>query len=175
MPFGYYFIILQSQMNNYTAMDTKGSRLEVIRLILSSQEISSQEDLLKRLQQEGFLLSQATLSRDLKQLKVAKAASMNGRSIYILPNNAMYRRVREHRPIQEMLLSSGVQAIHFSGNLCVIKTRPGYASSVAYDIDNANIPEVIGTVAGDDTIMIVLEENYSRELMRMKLETTLNK
>jgi transcriptional regulator of arginine metabolism len=162
-------------MNNYTAMDTKGSRLEVIRLILSSQEISSQEDLLKRLQQEGFLLSQATLSRDLKQLKVAKAASMNGRSIYILPNNAMYRRVREHRPIQEMLLSSGVQAIHFSGNLCVIKTRPGYASSVAYDIDNANIPEVIGTVAGDDTIMIVLEENYSRELMRMKLETTLNK
>ncbi len=175
MPFAYYFIILQSQMNNYTAMDTKGSRLEVIRLILSSQEISSQEDLLKRLQQEGFLLSQATLSRDLKQLKVAKAASMNGRSIYILPNNAMYRRVREHRPIQEMLLSSGVQAIHFSGNLCVIKTRPGYASSVAYDIDNANIPEVIGTVAGDDTIMIVLEENYSRELMRMKLETTLNK
>jgi len=162
-------------MNNYTSMETKESRLEVIRLILSSQEVYSQEDLLKKLQQEGFNLSQATLSRDLKRLKVAKASSMNGRSIYILPNNTMYRRVREHRPIQEMLLSNGVQSIHFSGNLCVIKTRPGYASSVAYDIDNADIPEVIGTVAGDDTIMIVLEESYSRETMRMKLETTLNK
>lgn len=156
-------------------MKIKNSRMETLKMLISSQELSSQEELLRALAKEGYKLTQATLSRDLKQLKVAKAASMNGRSIYILPNNAMYRRVREHRPIQEMLLSSGVQAIHFSGNLCVIKTRPGYASSVAYDIDNANIPEVIGTVAGDDTIMIVLEENYSRELMRMKLETTLNK
>lgn len=156
-------------------MSIKTSRLEVIRLILSSQEISCQEDLLKELRREGYQITQATLSRDLKLLKVAKAASMSGKSVYILPNNTMYKRIREHRPVSEMLMSNGVQSIRFSGNLCVIKTRPGYASSIAYDIDNSSIPEIIGTVAGDDTIMIVLEENCSRDLIKMKLETTLNK
>lgn len=156
-------------------MGIKTSRLEVIRLILSSQEISCQEDLLKELLREGYQITQATLSRDLKQLKVAKAASNNGKSIYILPNNTMYKRVREHHPIQEMLSNDGILYIRFSGNLCVIRTRPGYASSVAYDIDNANIKEIIGTVAGDDTIIIATEENCSRDILKMKLESVLNK
>ena len=78
-------------------------------------------------------------------------------------------------PIQEMMMHNGVKSIRFSGNLCVIRTRPGYASSVAYDIDDANISEIIGTVAGDDTIIIALEEKCSREVVHMKLETIFNK
>jgi len=151
-------------------MKKKTTRLEMIRLIISSKEITSQEELLQELRHEGISITQATLSRDLKQLKVAKAASMSGKSLYVLPNNTMYRRVREHNSIQEMLTHSGVKSIHFSGNLAVIRTRPGYASSVAYDIDNANVPEIIGTVAGDDTIIIALEETYEREVTKMKLE-----
>lgn len=74
-------------------MKVKNSRLETLKMLISSMELSSQEEVLKVLEQEGFKLTQATLSRDLKQLKVAKAASMNGKYVYVLPNETMYRRV----------------------------------------------------------------------------------
>ncbi|MCQ2093733.1 MAG: arginine repressor [Bacteroidaceae bacterium] len=151
-------------------MAAKNLRLEIIKLIISSQEISNQEELLKELVKEGFQVTQATLSRDLKQLKVAKANSLGGKSLYVLPNNTMYKRVREHQPVSEMKEQNGVLSLRFSGNLGVVKTRPGYAGSVAYDIDNANIPEIIGTVAGDDTIIMVLEENCSRDIVMMRIK-----
>ena len=111
---------------------------------------------------EGFSLTQATLSRDLKQLKVAKAASMNGNYVYVLPNNTMYKRMTEQYSATEMLMVDGIRGIDFSGNLAVIRTRPGYASSVAYDIDTHNIAEILGTIAGDDTILLVLREGFTR-------------
>ena len=137
---------------------TKKERLEAIRLIVSSREIGSQEELLQALGKEGFKLTQATLSRDLKQLKVAKAASMNGNYVYVLPNVTMYKRVSTPGQIKEMLRVPGFLSIHFSGNIGVIKTRPGYASSIAYNIDAGEIPYILGTIAGDDTIMIVIKE-----------------
>ena len=71
-------------------MKIKNTRLETLRLIISSQQLGSQEELLSALQKEGFKLTQATLSRDLKQLKVAKAATMSGNYVYVLPNESMY-------------------------------------------------------------------------------------
>lgn len=139
-------------------MRFKNDRLEAIKLLISSQEIGSQKELLEALEAEGFIVTQATLSRDLKQLKVAKAASMNGRYVYVLPNETMYRRVQKPLPAREMMLTLGFLSIQFSGNIGVIKTRPGYASSIAYNIDNSDIPEILGTIAGDDTIMIVVKE-----------------
>jgi len=120
---------------------------------------------LNELRKEGFTLTQATLSRDLKQLKVAKAASMNGKYVYVLPNETMYRR--SHKPLSagEMLSNPGFLSINFSGNLGVIKTRPGYASSIAYNIDNSNVPEILGTIAGDDTIIIVLREGVDHNAL----------
>ena len=147
-------------------MSVKNSRLDTIKMIISSQEISNQEELLNALTKEGYKLTQATLSRDLKQLKVAKASSVSGKAVYVLPNNAMYKRVKEHRPVREMMMHSGFISLRFSGNLGVIKTRPGYASSIAYDIDNADIPQIIGTIAGDDTILIVVEEGCPRDVVR---------
>ena len=66
-------------------MKVKNSRLETLKMLISSMELSSQEEVLRVLEQEGFKLTQATLSRDLKQLKVAKAASMNGKYVYVVP------------------------------------------------------------------------------------------
>ena len=139
-------------------MKVKSQRLDAIKMILSSEEISSQEDLLKRLHEEGFPVTQATLSRDLKQLKVAKAASISGQYVYVLPNETMYHRI--HTPLKavEMKTVPGFLSINFSGNIGVIHTRPGYASSIAYNIDNSDIPEIMGTIAGDDTIFIVIQE-----------------
>ena len=139
-------------------MKVKTNRLEALRLIISSQQLGSQDELLTALQNEGFKLTQATLSRDLKQLKVAKAASMSGNYVYVLPNETMYKRVSTPNTIREMLKVPGFISINFSGNIGIIKTRPGYASSIAWNIDNSDIPEILGTIAGDDTIFIVIKE-----------------
>ena len=91
----------------------------------------------------------------MKQLKVAKAASMNGKYVYVLPNETMYKRVSKPSTVKEMMQTSGFLSINFSGNMVVIKTRPGYASSIAYNIDSSDIPQILGTIAGDDTIFMV--------------------
>ena len=147
----------------YTNMKVKNSRLEALRLIISSQQLGSQDELLVALQKEGFKLTQATLSRDLKQLKVAKAASMSGNYVYVLPNETMYKRVNTPNSIREMMKVPGFVSINYSGNMGVIKTRPGYASSIAWNIDNSDIPEIIGTIAGDDTIFIVIKEGVRHQ------------
>ena len=142
-------------------MKKKNSRIEALKMLISSNEIGSQEEALQALQKEGFNLTQATLSRDMKQLKVAKAASMNGKYVYVLPNETMYKHVHKPLSATEMMQMPGFVSINFSGNMGVIKTRPGYASSIAYNIDNSNIPDILGTIAGDDTIFIVIKEGVS--------------
>lgn len=144
-------------------MKIKTSRMETLKMLISSQELCSQEEVLQALEKEGYKLTQATLSRDLKQLKVAKAASMNGKYVYVLPNETMYKRVKTPRSAQEMLQTSGFLSLNFSGNMGVIKTRPGYASAIAYNLDYSDMPSIIGTIAGDDTIFIVLKEGATRE------------
>ena len=85
-------------------MKNKDRRLEAIKMIVSGQDISCQEELLKELGKQGFKMTQATLSRDLKQLKVAKASSMTGKYVYVLPNSTVYRRLPENdSPIREMI------------------------------------------------------------------------
>ena len=144
-------------------MKVKNNRLEALRLIISSQQLGSQDELLNALQKEGFKLTQATLSRDLKQLKVAKAASMSGNYVYVLPNETMYKRVSTPNSIREMMKVPSFVSIAFSGNMGIIKTRPGYASSIAWNIDNSDIPEILGTIAGDDTIFIVIKEGVRHQ------------
>ena len=155
--------------HNYSHMKTKNTRLDAIKMIISSREIGSQEELLQALAQEGFQLTQATLSRDLKQLKVAKAASMNGNYVYVLPNNTMYKRMAGPQSAAEMMVNNGFKSLELSGNIAVIKTRPGYASSLAYDIDMHDLPEILGTIAGDDTIILVLREEVGREELKYVL------
>ena len=149
-------------------MSTKTERLDTIKIIISSQEISSQEELVQALAREGFELTQATLSRDLKQLQVAKAANAAGKYVYVLPNDIMYKRSRVY-DASEMLVNNGFVSLHFSGNIAVIRTRPGYASSMAYDIDNRECEAILGTIAGDDTIMLVVKEDVSHEEVRRYL------
>ena len=144
-------------------MKVKNNRLEALRLIISSQQMGSQDELLAALQKEGFKLTQATLSRDLKQLKVAKAASMSGNYVYVLPNETMYKRVSTPNSVREMLKVPGFVSINFAGNIGVIKTRPGYASSIAWNIDNSDIPIILGTIAGDDTIFIAIKEGIKHQ------------
>ena len=154
-------------------MKVKTKRLETIKMLISSMELSSQEEVIKALQKEGHKLTQATLSRDLKQLKVAKAASMGGKYVYVLPNDSMYKRVSTPGKASEMLLRSGYLSIHFSGQMAIIKTRPGYASAIAYNIDNSDLPEILGTIAGDDTIFVVFKEGCSHEEVQKSISNVI--
>lgn len=153
-------------------MSKKADRLDAIKMIISSKEIGSQEELRLSLEKEGFELTQATLSRDLKQLKVAKAANTNGKYVYVLPNDIMYKRPNR-QSATEMLRHTGFVSLQFSRNIAVIRTRPGYASSIAYDIDNRECRDILGTIAGDDTIMLVLAEEAAHEDIRAFLSETI--
>lgn len=144
-------------------MKVKNRRLEAIRLIISSQQLGCQDDLLNALKKEGFNLTQATLSRDLKQLKVAKASTLNGDYIYVLPNETMYKRVPKVSTVREMMQVPGFLSINFSGNMGVIKTRPGHASAIAWSIDRGDLPPILGTIAGDDNIFIVIKEGFTHQ------------
>ncbi len=100
---------------------------------------------------------------------------MNGKYVYVLPNETMYRRVQKPMSAREMMNTPGFLSINFSGNIGVIKTRPGYASSIAYNIDNSNIEEILGTIAGDDTIMIVIKNDIEEQQITSLLhEVVLN-
>lgn len=142
-------------------------------MLISSRQMGSQDEVLQALSKEGVKITQATLSRDMKQLKVAKAATMNGTYIYVLPNETMYKRVHGSQLASEMLRIPGFQSINFSGNIGVIRTRPGYASSIAYNIDNSDIPEILGTIAGDDTIFIVVRQGSTPQEVVDSLETVI--
>lgn len=146
-------------------MKVKRDRIETLKMLISSKELSCQDDVLQALADEGFAVTQATLSRDMKQLKVAKAASMNGKYVYVLPNETMYRRVPTTSTAREMLSTSGYISLNYAGNMAVLKTRPGYASAIAYNIDNTHIDNILGTIAGDDTIFMVVREGANHVLL----------
>ncbi|MBO7271692.1 MAG: arginine repressor [Bacteroidaceae bacterium] len=146
-------------------MKVKNSRLDAIRLILSTQDISCQDDLLKELAKEGFKLTQATLSRDLHQLRVVKTVVAEGRYKYQLPRQHKYRHDESDNdihPITSLQEANGFLSIRFSGNIAVIRTKPSYAGTLAYHIDNCDFPEIIGTIAGDDTIMLIIAEDVTK-------------
>jgi len=139
-------------------MKVKTQRLSAIKNIISSQKVSSQEELLLLLEKEGFLTTQATLSRDLKYLKVAKIPHSELGYVYELPQGI----IKNTEEVPEDFPVSGVESIDFTGNLAVIKTRPGFANSIASVIDSHDPYEILGTIAGDDTILLINREGVSK-------------
>ena len=130
-------------------------RLRAIKRIIKEHRIDSQETLLEHLHREGFVVTQATLSRDLKLLKVSKVSQGAEGYFYTLPTEEQ-RREAERNYISDFL--RGYVSMDFSGNLCVIRTLSGHADSVAIALDSLGLEDVIGTIAGDDTVLVVLRE-----------------
>lgn len=139
---------------------TKDNRHKAIKEILREEDIANQDSLLNVLIDRGFELTQATLSRDMKELKVIKAPSRSGQYIYQLPDDNM--QPSDSADIAG-LSAAGFVSIEFSGQLAVIKTRPGYAMAIASEIDHKAVSHIIGTVAGDDTILVIPRESKTRE------------
>ena len=145
-------------------MKNKKSRLQQIVELINNNCIGSQEELSKMLSTKGFMVTQATLSRDLKMLRITKVATDTGGYMYIIPdsNNIQDKLLQSGQMIQKNHSASFV-SINFSHNIAVIKTRNGYASGLAYDIDMSKTPEILGTIAGADTVFAILREDVSHE------------
>ncbi len=137
-------------------MGNRTERLLTIKELISSLKISSQEELLGLLEERGLTYTQATLSRDLKFLKVNKIADPEKGYIYELPEQHVVMS-----DVAESYAAQGFISIKFANNLGVIKTMPGYAPSIASMIDKSNPFEIVGTIAGDDTILIIPHDNVS--------------
>ena len=120
-------------------------RQQAILDIIQAGPVFSQDELALRLREEGISSTQATLSRDLKALRISKVPGEG----YVVP--ARGRSLSAD-------FTSGILRIQFSGNLGVIRTRPGLANAVAVLIDNHMVFPVLGTIAGDDTILLILRE-----------------
>ena len=149
-------------------MKERLSRLNAVRTLLKTSKITSQETLLGLLQREGYAVTQATLSRDLKALKVGKVSDGKGAYIYSLPGTGDARDI-ENTYIRDFI--KGCISIDWSGNIVVIKTYSGYTDPVSLAIDTMGLGEVLGTIAGrDNNVAVFLREGVTGEdfLKRLK-------
>lgn len=146
-------------------MKNRKARIELMVDLIKHQCIGSQEELSSLLENAGFRVTQATLSRDLKMLRTTKVPTNRGGYMYILPESDSLKdklMARGKLP-RTANYQSGFISLTLSRNIAVIKTRNGYASGVAYDIDMSNAPEILGTIAGSDTILAILREDLTHE------------
>lgn len=149
-------------------MKNRKRRVELIVDLIKNHCIGSQEELSKMLSDNGYSVTQATLSRDLKMLKTTKVPTDRGTYMYILPdsNTIKDKLLASGQLNMNSNYQSGFISLDISGNMAVIKTRNGYASGLAYDIDMSRPPEILGTIAGTDTIFAVLREGISHDKAR---------
>jgi len=144
----------------------KIARLLAIEKIISEGEIASQEELLKKLKGEGISCTQATLSRNLRQLGVIRIPSDKGKYRYSLPESSK----QSDGSGSILNIISVIKSIVDARGLILLKTIPGHASSVAFIIDNTNRYEIAGTIAGDDTILIIPRDNITLSQIHSCLE-----
>ena len=136
----------------------KSKRQEQILALIQGHDIETQEQLLDELKKCGFQATQATISRDIKQLRIIKELGPNG----------TYRYVSAPKPVEHafsaklnMIFRQCVTSIDFAQNLIVIKTMPGLANAACSAIDKLELPELLGTLAGDDTCVVIMCDNAS--------------
>ena len=145
----------------------KVKRLLVIEKIISGGNITSQEMLLKKLSGRGIKCTQATLSRDLRQLGAGRISDGRGGYIYSMPGSGKDKKVIQGK---QQVLPVILDVVDARG-LLVIKTLPGNANSTAYYIDNTSRYEIAGTIAGDDTILVIPSKGIAVSQVHTCLET----
>lgn len=134
----------------------KSQRLDAIRSIVRGHTVQNQDELQKLLVLQGINVTQATLSRDLRELGIVKVQVAGRGYCYALPNQGTPAPVS---PQARRFTVETIKSVEFSGNQGVIKTYPGFAGAVASVIDDNVHSGIMGTIAGDDAILVILREN----------------
>lgn len=143
-------------------------RLTVLAGLLSGRRFSSQEELARALARAGAPVTQATLSRDLRSLGAGKRPGHDGRGVYELAGPATEQLDRDRQLLD---LKTFVNEVRVARNLVVIRTPPGHANGVARAIDLSGFQSLVGSVAGDDTVLVVMEDHAGARRLRRHLDT----
>ena len=130
----------------------KSGRHEAILELISKYDIQTQDELIEKLSEQGFDVTQATVSRDIRELKLVKESGKDGKVRY-----ALTAKRDAQSPKFNSALTESIIRVDYAGNLIVVKTYPGLANAVATCIDSVRLPEIIGCVAGDDAILVVVK------------------
>jgi len=147
------------------------ARLEAIRKLIRIERIKSQDTLVELLEGEGFAVTQATLSRDLKLLKVGKISDGRGSYVYTLTDDEEQQDT-ESGYIRDFM--RGCISIDWSGNIVIVKTHSGHSDPVAVALDSMGYEEILGTIAGNDNMVAVfLREGFNGEGFMRHLKETI--
>ena len=148
----------------------KSKRHEKILELIRDNDIETQEQLLQQLQENGFNTTQATISRDIKQLRIIKELGPNG----------TYRYSASAKPVEHafssklnIIFSQCVTSVDYAQNIIVIKTLPGLASAACAALDSMHIETLVGTLAGDDTAFLLMKDNTSADELFQEIEKLL--
>ncbi|MBG9793551.1 arginine repressor [Paenibacillus dendritiformis] len=144
----------------------KGQRHIKIREIIMNNEIETQDELVDALRSAGYHVTQATVSRDMKELHLIKVPMKDGRYKYSLPVD---QRFNPAQKLKRSLLDNFI-SIDSTENLVVIKCLPGTANAIAVLMDNIEWPEIMGTVCGDDTILIICRTKKESDQVVAQIE-----
>ena len=139
-------------------------RHEAIIDLVNNQDINTQEELMENLQKQGFKVTQATVSRDIKELRIFKALGKDGKYRYSTGG----RNALDKTSGFESLFASSVEEVDSAENIVVIKTLTGMAQAVCMSLDNIDFENIVGTIAGDDTIFVLCRNLKATEEMLNK-------
>ena len=145
----------------------KNVRQKKIIELIEKYDIDTQETLIEKLAEVGINVTQTTASRDIKELKIVKGMTGKGTYKYIVPQ----MRKDSNTPVLNAALTESVVKIAAARNIVVVKTFPGMANALAVCIDTLEHPHIIGSVAGDDTILLVVSDDDTAKMVEEKLKT----
>lgn len=148
----------------------KNTRHEKILQLIEQYEIDTQQALVDRLCEAGYHVTQTTVSRDIRVLKLMKGMTARGTYKYVLPE-----KVKESAPVLGSAITDSVVSIVAAQNLILVKTHAGMANAVAVCIDGLDHKEMLGSVAGDDTILIVTKDNEDAEALASRMKDAFKK
>ena len=149
-------------------MANKRERQAAIQEIVEARPVGSQEELRRLLRQRGWDVTQATLSRDLREMRLARIPDAEGGVRYAVADG---QSPEETRPSLDVILPPLFRGIDGVSELAVLRTIPGGANSVGGVLDLESWPDIIGTIAGDDTILIICRSSAARERIVRRIRT----
>lgn len=147
----------------------KNSRQQKILELIEKYDLDTQDALLVKLREEGFAVTQTTISRDIKSLSLVKGVAENGTYKYVAPEK------KENAPVINSSITDSVISVDTACNIVVVKTFSGMANAIAVCIDAMNYDSIVGSVAGDDTILLVLKSNELADKLSLTLKNKFNK
>lgn len=145
----------------------KNARQKKILELIEKYDIDTQETLIDKLSEVGFSVTQTTVSRDIRELKLVKGMTGKGTYKYIVPGI----KRENNAPVLNSALTDSVIKIESAKNIVVIKTFPGMANALAVCVDTLEHPNIVGSVAGDDTILLVVKDDDTAKMVEDKLKS----